>query len=82
MGEESNGSENQTTGYSLVMCPQTKERAEVMAVNSAVRRGLTSIEECEQLPPGNQIKVRDFHNMKWPCPLAVTQNLLTRNPRR
>jgi hypothetical protein len=37
------------------MCPQTKERAEVMAVNSAVRRALTAIEACEPLPPESQI---------------------------
>lgn len=54
---ETDGDEDQTTGYSPPMCPQTKERAEVMAVDSAVRRALTAIENCEELPPGNQISV-------------------------
>jgi hypothetical protein len=34
--KEADRGEDQTTGYSPPMCPQTKERAEVMAVNSAV----------------------------------------------
>ena len=39
------------------MCSQTQERAEVVAENSAVKQALASIEECEQLGPGNQITV-------------------------
>jgi hypothetical protein len=54
---EADGDEDQITGYSPPMCPQTKERAEVMAVNSAVRRALIAIENCVELPPGNQISV-------------------------
>lgn len=56
MGKEAYaGDEYQTKGYSPVMCVQTKPRAEVIAVNSAVRRALATIDDREQLPACNQI---------------------------
>jgi hypothetical protein len=68
MGREkdTDGDEGQTTGCSPGMCAQTKGRAEDMAVNSAVRRALTAIEECKQLPTDNQItKVTIMHSTGW-----------------
>ena len=56
MGKEGgDGGADTRTGYSPAMCLQAKERAEVMAVNSVIRRALESAEEWEQLSPGSQI---------------------------
>jgi hypothetical protein len=40
---DSNSEGKQTIGYSPVMCDQTKERAELMAINRALRRTLAVI---------------------------------------